>query len=442
MSWLIEKYARLLHEDYVKAHESLVVSIRSILYSRFYKVAPIRVVKQEKPVVFVDSGIFTESTNVSSLTLMRLGAIVREENGRLVTLAHYSGKPSAKSIETLIVYSNIGWDGLIPVFKFSIEPVDEHSLLFNEGDTDRVSREVSWIINRGIKESFEIKKPGQSPRKVARYLMNIHKYIISMLEVAYLARILEFISDGIGVVDGSLQRWFGVKYAGMPPVDGFSILSVLSGVGKSKLKEILIDKVTGLTKTSSLTSLASAYSLFMGNSIVSKSGAYGYVDSESAGNAATVLKEIVEKMGVDLGREAAAVFNRIVFQKKDEVELWRFRVPVASEGFQRIFHAEYYIDKPIITVSSSGVKVNEDLAGKLGEKAHYTVNQVFSKVSGISGTPPYGLMEVDRMVRLDRDKSRVYHEVLILALRRAVGRGNHPLIQAFEASLRMRYGYR
>ncbi len=425
----IEKYARLMHEDYLKSHESIVVKKRSELYSRLFKVAPIPSVKQEKPVVFVDGGRLDLETDVSALTVVNLGALVRRVDGELVTLNEYLGDPGVEAIETLVVYSTIQWDGLSHVYRVLIEPVAAGSLLFENRDPVSVSRDISDAVNNEVKASHI------QVRKAPRVLKRVHSYIVELAEVAYLARILSHMPEGIGVVDGSLLRWFT---RGELARGGYRILSAVSGLNDPGLRETLTS-IIGVSKTSKFTNVARAYNLFTGyaGSVDSPRGLYGYVDSESAERARGILDEIA-RLGVDLAREAAGVFNRKVFR---EGNIWVFRIPVTGD-MEWVLHADYYVEGPVATVEGDGkVYVNEDLAGRLSERIHRTIREVFAKRSSLQGHPPYGLMEVDVNVRIDKAKSENLRQLLLAGLKEATGRGNHPLIQALETTLRMRYGY-
>lgn len=425
----IEKYARLMHEDYLKSHESIVVKKRSELYSRLFKVAPIPSVKQEKPVVFVDAGRLDLETDVSALTVVNLGALVRRVDGELVTLNEYLGDPGVEAIETLVVYSTIQWDGLSHVYRVLIEPVAAGSLLFENRDPVSVSRDISDAVNNEVKASHI------QVRKAPRVLKRVHSYIVGLAEVAYLARILSHMPEGIGVVDGSLLRWFT---RGELARGGYRILSAVSGLNDPRLRETLTS-IIGVSKTSKFTNVARAYNLFTGyaGSMDSSRGLYGYVDSESAERARGILDEIA-RLGVDLAREAAGVFNRKVFK---EGNIWVFRIPVTGD-MEWVLHADYYVEGPVATVEGDGkVYVNEDLAGRLSERIHRTIREVFAKRSSLQGHPPYGLMEVDVNVRIDKAKSENLRQLLLAGLKEATGRGNHPLIQALETTLRMRYGY-
>jgi hypothetical protein len=432
-SEILEKYAKLMHSDYLRSRENIIVRERNRLYEKFYKAAYIPLVSQEKPVVFVDSGRLDLETDVSSLTIVNVGALIRNKEGELILPGDYLGDPEAPLAETIIVYSNIGAEkreGIDLSFKIIMEPIG-YSLFFDERDPYKISSELSEKINRDLASSRI-----DTARKT-RILKRIHNYITQLIEIGYLARIISRKPDCIGVVDGTLIRWLSVKGA---RISGYRILSTLSGLDDAVL-EAHLDSIIGISKTSKFTTLARAFNLF--NKYEKReNGAYGYVDSESARAAANVLMDIIAKLDVDAAEEASRIFNRIVFQDRG---VWSFRIPVSGD-FKQIFHAEYYTREPVLNMIHEGskptVKVNEKLAEHLAEKIHYTLPQVFAMRSNIPGLPPYGFMEVDREVRIDKHKAKIIYQSFLVKLHDITGREDHPLIQVFESTLKMRYGYR
>jgi len=431
VSSVLGKYARVMHEDYLRSRGSIIVRERSVLYSKLYRVAYLSPVEQVEPVVFVDGGRYDVETDVSMLSVVNLGSRIRVETGDLVTLSEYLGERDLPPLDALIIYSSMsieGGNGLDVSFKTIIEPLDEHSFLLGGRSPEKLSSDITGVITRGIS------RPGESPRKIFRVLYRVHHFMTGLVELAYLIRILRRMGRGIGVLDGTLSRWFSVRGV---RISGYDILALLSGMGRDELEGYLY-RVVGLSKTTKFTNLARAFNLFSQYERRDY-GAYSYVDSSSLREAKAVLEEIVRR-SVDLGMETCRIFNRIVYPDKG---IWVFRAPVTGD-FSQIFHADYYTGKALINIEKSNgvIEADEKLADELGKRISYTITHVFAKRSSIAGLPPYGLMEVDLDARVDKYKSKSLHEVLLVKLREVTGKSDHPLIQVMETALRMRYGYR
>ncbi|MGC8982199.1 MAG: hypothetical protein ACP5KA_00360 [Desulfurococcaceae archaeon] len=422
---------REMLEDYDAVKKSPIVRLREELYHAYYVVDKIGLGRQEVPVVFVDAGFKVFETDVSTLMIVNVGARVRSEDGSLYRVADLSDYPP---IESYLIYGRVLEADSRPEFKVRIIPVDECPLLLSHESSERVSDNITKLVN----ERFS---PPATRERAIRLFKRLINYIENILEEAYALKVENLIvkKNAIKLLDGTLVRWFGLKQIKVFRFEGLDVLSEVLGVGK----DVLVDKlegVYGLIKTTKFTSVARARSIFKGHE--SASGLYSLVTDRSAEEAARLLNNALSlgSASLEAVKEAVAVLSRT---SQPYTGLWVSRFPLTPDGIN-VMYLEVHSKEPPLRVDEAGRQVlsNGKVAAELGGKVSYVVNNIAAHRSLIPGLPPHGFMEVDRDVRVETRQALKIESEIVNAIRRLSRELGHPLELVFSSAWKMRIGYK
>jgi len=426
---VVERIVKALKQDYVASREAGIVSEREEVYRAYYRVHPIPIGYQSRPVIFVDAGFHVLETDVLSLVVTSVGGCVRDEDGRL----HYPSELGDYEFpETLFLYGRWVERAGQPEFTIKLIPVNAAGLLYNEERSEKVSTELTNLINKRIKTTV-------SRVKLLRLFRKMVKYLEGLLEIAYSLRLQDLLGfDTVAIVDGTLSRWFSVK-TGIKffDFDGIDILEVLVGKSRETIIQRLM-RTYGIVKNAKFTSIARARWLFKvlpSNPL----GLYANTDAESAEKAVAIVNsKIREKYGEEAGEEAALMFNRVVHPR---AKLWSAKFPITTEG-NTVVYLEAHTEGPVLGYERGrGAYAQVSIAEELKKRISSAVEDVMAHRSSIFWYPPYGFMELDQYVRIPMSRLRKLEDVFINVIRRETGEVGHPLEYLFESTRRMRIGY-
>jgi hypothetical protein len=139
-----------------------------------------------------------------------------------------------------------------------------------------------------------------------------------------------------------------------------------------------------------------------------------------------------------LVEEVVRVINRVVYDRNG---VYVARFPLTPDS-RNVFVLDLHIPEPILSVGDD-VRFNVDVATRVREVLSGVVNELFRIRSKLTGEPPYGYMEVDRVVRFSKEEDKVFEGALISLVRSSLeDELADVLVQVFSPTTRMRYGYR
>lgn len=425
---VIRKIIKTMRSDFASSSENEIVRDRETVYRSFYKVSPIEIVEQDKPITFVDGGFYIAETDVSTLIFMNIGGLVRDEDGRLRNPADLTDH---SIVDSFFLYGRWLDKGTGIEYSVRIFPLEEEELLLSESLAEKVSSEITIMVNNGIRERNKL--------KAIKLFKRLVKYMEGLMEVAYAIKLARYLAtDAIIVVDGTLVRWFGVEQIKSFGFEGLDILQVLTRISREHLLRSLLG-VYGFVKTTKLTSIARARWLFK-NSVLNPTGLYAYTDSESVENAALLINQVIrKKYGDEAAREMTRLFIRIVHPLSG---VWVARFPVSTNG-STILHFETHLDKPLLEYSYDLkiTKSNPELADKLKDRLKYVIENIMAVRTASMSKLPYGFMETDQYVRIPLNVYYRLEDLFVNIIRNETGEEGHPLEHLFGATRRMRLGY-
>ncbi|MEM1803218.1 MAG: hypothetical protein QXR80_01785 [Desulfurococcaceae archaeon] len=435
---VIRKLAEEMCQDYNVSKRSSIVKLREELYNKYYVVEPLREVKQEHPVVFVDAGFQVFETDVAILIPVNIGARIRDEDGNLRRVSEISDFPP---IETYFIYGRIIEEESKPEFKFRIFPVDESPLLLPQPLAEEISNSITGIVNTRL--NIQLEDKSRTSLKIredhARRFKRLAKYIEGLLEIAYAMRAGDLIARrSIKVVDGTLVRWFGLKQLRMFKFEGLDILSAILKVDKEKIAR-KIGEIYGLVKTTKFTSIARARTIFRKYGF-SDAGLYANVTEESVKAVAEELNKMLLEGVIDK-TTAEDVLTSLIRTAHPYTGIQVARFPVTADNVN-IMYLEVHHDKPVLNIANNEVHFDSTSARELHSKVEEAVNNILAYRSTIEGSPPHGFMEVDRDVRLGGNMARKIEYMIVNSIREVTRELGHPLELVFSSSWRMRIGYR
>lgn len=425
---IIERLVNTLRQDYVASRKSSVIGEREEVFRLFYNVKTIPAVQQDKIVVFVDAGFHILESDVLTLMIMNVGGCIRDEDGRI---RYINELGDYQSPELLFVYAKWAEQEGEPYFTIQFIPVQEYGLLFNEEKAQKISEKLTSMINQGINKKI--------PKlKLIRLYKRLIKYIEGLLEVAYYVKISDLLGQrSMGVIDGTLNRWFGLRSIRFFNIDGVDVLSTVV----NRDKGILIKKLSnlyGLVKTTKFTSIARARWLFK-TTISNPLGLYTNTAPDAVENVAMVINEkIRRKYGDDVSEDMVLLFNRITHPRTG---LWVVRFPITTDG-NVIMHFEVHTNEPLLEYNKDiGVISHSKKAVEIAEQVDHGIENIMAHRSSIYGYPPYGFMELDLHVRIPMNRLRKLEDLFVNIIRRETGEIGHPLEYLFENMRKIRLGY-
>lgn len=430
-----------MKNDYLESGKDPFVEVRRNIFRKYYLVKNLNTVPTENYYVFIDSGFKRYVMDVASITVMQVGACIREPNGRLVSLVELIKEPP---IDSYIVYTSR--KRVEDRFKFDVKVMglSEGNILVKHSDSLKVSELIMGKIDEFVSSQSRVKVFSKKPR----FFIRLSKYITDLIELAYGLKVaVELRRVGVKpvlVLDGTLIKWFSIERVGKSNIDGFDIVIELlksSGVNPDPyvVKE-LMSRTIGLAKTSKFTTLARCFELFNSQTSLGKElGLYTNVDLNNVVSVQQTLEALLKQRGLkEFVDETIKIFNRVVFDKNGYCVA---RFPLTSDG-KSIFMVDLYVKDLVLKIDGQSVSLNTPVVMELNERLDKFIPELFSKRSALVGHPPLGYMEVDQAVRLPNNITKRFEELFESYL---ISRGElplQPLIQAFQQSLRMRYGYR
>lgn len=426
---VIRRVVKAMRQDYLDSRESGIVKDREDVYEAYYKVMPLTLTSQKRPVVFVDAGYHVLETDVSSLIFVNIGGCVRDEDGKLKNAGDIGDYPNT---ESYFIYGRWLEKSGEPHYSVQLVPVEEYGLLLNEEKALRVSSELTELVNKGFSKTL----PRERAIKLFKRLV---KYVESLLEVAYTIKLSKNVgSSNISVVDGTLVRWFGVKQVKFFGFNGLDILGVITHRSREQLVDALT-KVYGLVKTTKFTTIARARWLFK-NNLSNPLGLFALTNGELAEKAAQLIDErIKKKYGEEAARETTLLFNRKAHPKSG---IWAARFPLTTDNVI-VLHLEAHSTEPIIEYGEKSrvVKVHPQVADELGKRVVDVIEDIMAYRTNSLGLPPHGFMEIDEKVRIPHSFYHKLEDIFVQVVREETGEMGHPLEYMFSAARKIRLGY-
>lgn len=392
--------------------------------------------------MFVDSGFKRYVMDVATITIMQVGACIRDPSGRVVSLKEMINEAP---IDSYMFYTSRRRVEDRFEFEVKILGLSDENFLVKFNDSFKISGAVVSRIREFISSSSRAKAFSKKPR----FFVRLSKYLSDLIELAYGLKIALELDKKLGikpvvVLDGTLIKWFSIERLGKTVVDGFDIVVELirsSGLNVDQtVTSDLLSRTIGLAKTSKFTTLARCYELFSSNA--SSGGSLGLFTNVNVNNANAVsgtLHGLLKQRGLrEFVDETIKVFNRVVFDKNG---LCVARFPVSPDG-RSVFMVDLYVNDLILKLEGQNLLFNSNVALEANDRLNKFVPELFSRRSGLVGHPPLGYMEVDQAVRLPSNITKKFEEVFEHYLFSKSDLTLQPLIQAIQQSLRMRYGYR
>ncbi|WP_440059669.1 hypothetical protein ACSU1N_00470 [Thermogladius sp. 4427co] len=422
----IDERLRVVVEAMVGDYRSLgdveIFRIRQEFFERFYKPTGFRG-GFDGNIVFVDSGHTGRmySTDAFNLSFLRVGGIVRSGD----RLEYVGRKLGGAESEAYVVYGSISREG----FRFLIYPIDDAAILLTPERALEVSDNISALVGQGLDSAFGVGLEGLDSK--VKYFSRIFDYLVSLIELAYCIRVVEKLSSSTCVLDGSLVRWFGAGGMGRRlGFDGLDLLSLMTGLKSDALLNLL-DRIVGLAKTTKFTTLARSRRL-----LSKVRGGYGLIDADSLKSSAGFLKEIYLKSK----NLAVKLLHTVTTPVFDRYGVYALKTPVSVDGVN-VYVFGKYLAKPLIN-HREGFSVDEKYALEVSDRLVADIESVFARITRVEGYPPYGFLEVDKLVRLSREYVRTRFEPrMIYYIREYTGGLNHPLVEIFRHMPERRLGY-
>lgn len=425
---IIEKLVKTLRQDYVASRKQSIIGEREEVFRLFYNVKPIPIETQNNIIVFVDAGFHTLESDVLTLMIINVGGCIRDESGKIRFINELS---DYQWPELIFVYAKWTEQGGEPYFTVQFIPVQEHGLLFSEDKAQKISENLTSMINQGLNKNI--------PRlKLIRLYKKLIKYIEGLIEVAYYVKISDLlVKRSLGVIDGTLNRWFSLRSIRFFDFDGVDVLSTIT----NRDKDLLINELSniyGLVKTTKFTSIARARWLFK-TDISNPLGLYTNTAPDAIEKTAMVINEkIRKKYGDEISEDIVSLFNRIIHPRTG---LWAVRFPITTDG-NVIMHFEVHTNEPLLEYNiSTGAVPHLGKAVEIVEKVDQAVSDIMAHRSSIFGYPPYGFMELDSHVRIPMNRIYKIEDLFVNTIRKDTGEIGHPLEYLFENMRKIRLGY-
>ena len=420
-----------LKHDYLSSRSDELVKIRDQVIKSYYEVKDMNTLNEPFALGFVDAGFQQYKTDISFIIPIKIGALLRDSEGRLLTVSEVLNKPP---VENIVLYSSRRPSGGKYEFRVKVRSANKDSLLFKKpGDDLIASQEINRFIREFIKPSLK-RKPA--------FFTRFTRYVEGLIELAYAVKLLhEAREAGLKlkyvVLDGTLIKWFSVERAGSGYVDGLNIVSALTGIEVEKIKDLLWS-IVGLSKTTRFTNIARSYRLFQSL----RNSLRGLYTTPNVDGGEAIRRILSEKLSINEERgvvsEIIKALNRVVYDKNN---VYVARFPLTPD-LRNVFVLDLYTPEPILSVSDE-FRFNVNIAIKVREVLDEVVNELFRIRSKLVGEPPYGYMEVDRIVRLSREESKAFEDTLLSLVRNLLEEDlADVLVQVFSPTTRMRYGYR
>lgn len=420
-----------LKHDYLSSRNDELVRVRDQVLKSYYEVRSMSTPSKPLIVGFVDAGFHIYKTDISYIIPIRIGALLRDAEGRLLTVNEVLSKPSA---ENVVLYSSRRPSGGKYEFRVKVRSANSNSLLFERPGDDLVA---SQEINRFIREFVR-----PSRKKEPAFFTKFTKYVEGLIELAYAVKLAHKARE-VGlepryvVLDGTLIKWFAVEKAGSDRVDGLNIVSALAGIDVETVKNTLWG-VVGLSKTTKFTNVARSYRLFQNLKRASRSLYTTPNVSEGEMVCRILSEQLLAPEKRNIAKEIVRVVNRVVYYRNN---VYVARFPLTPDS-KNVFVLDIHVSEPLLSVRDT-VKFNVDVATNVRRVLDEVVNELFRTRSKLVGEPPYGYMEVDRVVRFSRAESKLFEDTLIGLVRGSLeDELADVLVQVFSPTTRMRYGYR
>lgn len=438
---MTERFKELFLEisnDFTAICQDPIVKLGKVVYENYYVPAVIgHPPVTEGYVGFVDSGFTIMELGDAAVAITLVSAILRPILGGkddLVFANAFLGLDSTQ-VDCLLLYVVRKYSDEGYVYRVSVKALMENNFLIRSEDEDSVSEALN---NALVKVCLRFTEK----RSVMRALL---KYLIKLIELAYAVKVLEKSRNSIEymVLDGSLLRWFTVGKV-RRGTDRLSMTAAFLRRDSSSVRGHL-RRIVGLSKTTSLTNLLRASSLF--RRAGHEHNVYGEVNVRGLEYVEEVLNKFLVNNHV---RDAVKVIKSIVKKFNTRVyrahDIYVLRFPILS-GPGYVFMLDIHSNKPIIEPPlKEGESVKTYLASATQANAYLAraVPTIFAVRESVIGYPPYGFMTVDYVVRMGRKKSQLIMEKMCQTLREVVEQRHElsSIAQLLGASVLLRHGYR
>jgi len=398
-------------------------------------------------IAFTDAGVYPLDFDVASLLYIQIGSLIRV--GSSLKSIHYIPQfrdgnypPIERILLSVTRRRRIEGDREVYVFDVEVRTPERKSILFGDYEgaisaSRRITRTLDYI---GLRVEY----------KSSSMYWKLTKYIEGLIELAYSIRILQYSNDvSRVVVDGTLVRWLRpgrgrVSFEGRG--DGVDILAAILDESVGVVKKYLLNSITGLSKTTSFTTISRSMSIFR-NHIEPGKKLYEYyttVNTQNLNNLSRLLLmaeingfEGSPRISHEVVVSIIKKFNTCVYPSHG---IWVARFPITMDG-SHIMVLDVYTDKPIV---SYDIKANTGIAQEVNKRVTESVSEIFYAKSPIPGRPPTGLMELDEQVRVTSEVRRDIESYMVAAVLRgrvADDSVKWSIVQNILGSSRMRFGY-
>jgi len=398
-------------------------------------------------IALVDAGIYPLDMDIARVLYIQIGALVRDSEGKLGTINIVPGLEKYPPVERIILTvtrrRTFSEGTLKHVFEVRIQTPERSSLLLeSNSEAQRISKEITEVL-RELGLTVELRRPSLY-RKLARY-------IEGLIELAYGIKLAKYGNLSTSLIDGTLIRWLRPKRRSSKyKIDGLDILSAILSSSTSKVKKQCVDKLAGLAKTTTFTTLARAMKIFEPKLKQGRYELYTLINKHSLPSIKMLL-ETVEEKGFEGCRIPREVIEDIVKKLSTKVypahELWVSRFPLTMDG-EHIMVLDVYTEKPPIGFIQEGkarfLKTFPLITEETNKRVDTIVKEAFSAKSPLPGRPPTGFMEIDENVRVYGDLRKLFEAHLTAAALNISKRDKELskiLLQIIKGSLRLRLGY-
>lgn len=423
-----------LRHDFIETQQNSLITLRRNVFHYYYAVESISRYADKIPVAFVDAGFKPYQLDVSIIIPIQIGAVIRDEDGKLHRVKKLLDKPVH---DFLLLYSGRRRSGDKYSFTIKIKTFHDNSLLF---DTRQEAEEATKRINALLSSVGRL-----NDSKGPKFFAKLTKYIEGLLELAYALKLLMMLEErgsivpSYAVLDGTLIKWFGIRRR-PTSIDGLDILSAILDMEADEIKKYLF-RIVGLSKTSKFTNIIRSQSLFHAKKPrhLSGRGLYSLIDLKGIHEAGRILEDRLKEEAIKkFVEEIIKIFNRIVY---NNYGVYVARFPLTTD-YRNVFMLDIYLDQPVMNIKDEKIIINNNIISSINSYVSYIVNTMLQYRTRIISEPPFGYMEVDNIVRLRDDTRKFIEQALIRVLRTQDDLTSRILEQVFSSTTRMRYGYR
>jgi len=427
--------------DITQSSEDPVSQMGKRVYSLYYRPVHFGSSSEDGYVGFIDSGFKVVNMDTAAFAIVSVGSTIRRIDGapeELLDAPSLLGA-DASGIDLLLIYvSRVFTEGKY-TYRVEVKALSPNNFLLKPEDEASVNESLS----------IELERFGLKSEERANIIQSLLKYLIQLIELAYAVKVMKLSGDMVRamVLDGTLLRWFTVGKA-KPEADGLTIVELIlrPGVGGGAVEvKRVIRRIYGLSKTTSLTGLLRAHSLFREAGMMEN--AYAEIREDRLSDVGKELNDFLEQndwsdASVKAVKRIVKRFNARAYRASD---VYVLRFPIMS-GPEYVFMLDLHSDAPVIEppTASEQVRVRKPAAVKANKVLREVMPKIFSVREAVPGYPPHGFMSVDQVVRMGGERARSIEKRVSEAVSQAIKENPDlgPIIQLLGASILLRHGYR